>query len=243
MKLSALYWDVMGRIVPETYKREDNDVVRALGSYVENLPPGWVRPDFGERFTAFVASKATELRGRYAVANRDSWRAVPPSQRPPTPGGASGTDPRLSYVFYEKMSSDVQRVMRESGLVQPDHADERWIGMHPRLAQVYMTALADQLAGERGFCPLTDETVDHVAVGGNSVERLAQALLREEVNLAGGSASPLEVENLAAFVAIETVLPTNIDKLPVDKILEFRTRYPTERANFQKMLMSFVKPR
>jgi hypothetical protein len=44
-------------------------------------------------------------------------------------------------------------------------------------------------------------------------------------------------------VAIETVLPTNIDKLPVDKILEFRTRYPTERSNFQKMLMTFVKPR
>ena len=58
LKLSALYWDVMGRIVPKTYTREDNEVVRALGSYIENLHPGWVRPDFGRRFTEFVASKA-----------------------------------------------------------------------------------------------------------------------------------------------------------------------------------------
>ena len=243
MKLSALYWDVMGRIVPEGYTREDGEVVRALGSYVENLRPGWVRPHFGQRFTEFVASKATELRSGYAIVNRHGWSTVSAGQHPPTPGDASGRDPRLSYVFYEKMSPDVQRVMQESGLVLADQADKRWIGMHPRLAQVYMTALADQLAGERGFCPLTDETVDHVAVGGNSVERLGQLLLGENANLAGGSAGPLEVENLTAFLAIETALPTKIEELSVEKILEFRERYAAERATFQKTLLNFVKPR
>lgn len=243
LKLSALYWDVMGRIVPEGYTREDGEVVRALGSYVENLRPGWVRPHFGQRFTEFVASKATELRSGYAIVNRHGWSTVSAGQHPPTPGDASGRDPRLSYVFYEKMSPDVQRVMQESGLVLADQADKRWIGMHPRLAQVYMTALADQLAGERGFCPLTDETVDHVAVGGNSVERLGQLLLGENANLAGGSAGPLEVENLTAFLAIETALPTKIEELSVEKILEFRERYAAERATFQKTLLNFVKPR
>lgn len=53
----------------------------------------------------------------------------------------------------------------------------------------------------------------------------------------------MEVENLTALVAIQTVLPTNIETLSADKILDFRNRYPTERANFQELLMNFVKPR
>jgi hypothetical protein len=167
---------------------------------------------------------------------------VPADQLPPIAGGGSGTDPRLSYVFYEKMSSDVQRVLMKSGLALLDPRDSRWIGMHPRLARVYTTALADQLAGERGLYPLTDETLDHVAVGGNTIERLAQALL-DDVDLTDAAAGAQEIENVAAFVAIESVLPASIETLPVERILEFRERYPTERAEFQKYIADFVKPR
>ena len=48
--------------------------------------------------------------------------------------------------------------------------------MHPKITQVYMTALAKELARRRGMYPLTDETLDHLAVGGWTMERLAQAL-------------------------------------------------------------------
>ena len=40
-----------------------------------------------------------------------------------------------------------------------------------------MTALAEGLARRRGMYPLTDETLDHLAVEGWTMERLAQALL------------------------------------------------------------------
>ena len=101
--------------------------------------------------------------------------------------------------------------------------------MHPKLALVYMTALADQLAGERGLSPLTDETVDHVAMSGCTIERLAQALL-SGVELVDNKANAHEVEALAASVALKTVLPRDIEKVPVEKILAFREKHPGERG-------------
>ena len=66
--------------------------------------------------------------------------------RSPRPGGPSGNDPRLGYIYYEKISDDVYLALKESGLASTDDRGERWIGMHPRLAWVYMTALAEQIA-------------------------------------------------------------------------------------------------
>ena len=38
--------------------------------------------------------------------------------------------------------------------------------MHPRLAAVYMAALAEDIAGVNKFTPATEETIDHVAALG-----------------------------------------------------------------------------
>ena len=114
--------------------------------------------------------------------------------------------------------------------------------MHPKLADVYMTAMADQLAADRGLYPTTDETIDYLAVGGWTMERLAQALLND-VTLVDEKPNAHEIETLAAYVAVETALPVDIGNLPVDRILEFREKYPAERAAFQRAVRDFVKPR
>jgi hypothetical protein len=145
-------------------------------------------------------------------------------------------------VFYEKVSPDVQAAFVSSDLARPDPHDRRWIGMHPKLADVYMTAMADQLAADRGLYPTTDETIDHLAVGGWTMERLAHALLND-VTLVNERPNAREVETLAAYVAVETALPVDIDNLPVERILEFRERYPIERTAFQRAIRDFVKPR
>ena len=242
LKLSALYWDKMGRIVPTDYLREDSDTVKKLGDFVVNLPPEWVAPSLGERFRELVEQYGGNLRQSYGLSGRAKWGPVPATRRPPPAGGMSGTDPRLSYVFYEKMSKDLRSQLIESDLVLPDPIDPRWIGMHPKLADVYMTAMADQLAAERGLYPVTDEAIDHVAVGGWSMERLAQALL-PDVSLTGSMPTSREVEALAACVAIQSVIPKNIENLSVEKILRFRETYPVERGAFQRYMHEFVKPR
>jgi hypothetical protein len=167
---------------------------------------------------------------------------VPSRRRPPAAGGASGRDQRLGYIFYEKLSEDLRKSLIGSRLAITDPGDNRWVGMHPKLALVYMTALADQLAGERGLSPLTDETVDHLAMSGCTIERLAQALLND-VELVDNKANAREVETLAASVALKTVLPRDIEKVPIEKILAFREKHPGERGAFQKLIEDFLRPR
>src|SRR3989442_1555566 len=171
LKLSAFYWDRMARVTPEKYPRADSAVVTSLGSFIENLPPSYVSPSFGERFVEFVNEHGKALRKRYGLALCDNWGPIPSERRPPPAGGSSGSDHRLSHVFYEKMSPTVRAVFTENDLARPDPSDQRWIGMHPKVADVYMTAMADQLAADRGLFPVTDEAIDHLAVGGWTMER------------------------------------------------------------------------
>jgi Family of unknown function (DUF6236) len=243
LKFSALYWDKMARIVPNGYATQDSDTVRKLGDFVETVRPDWVRPQFGETFAEFVGTYAGALRARYGVDQSESWPIRPESQRPPHAGGPSGQNPRLGYVFFEKMTDQLRTAFIESGIARFDSPDDRqWLGMHPDLAFVYMTAMADQIAGERGLAPIADNSVDHIAASGCTVERLAQALL-QDVELVDRRANSREVEMSAALIAIETVVPRNLAQLPVEKILEFRHMYAEERAEFQGWILSFVNDR
>src|SRR5438309_8952196 len=133
VKLAALYWDRMARIVPQHYTTEDSETVRSLGDFVESLPPSLVNPQLGETFSEFVSKNGAQLWQLYGVHLRDQWDPVPAEQSPPAAGGGSGTDSRLSYVFYEKISDTARRVMKASGLTLEEPSDPRWIGMHPRL--------------------------------------------------------------------------------------------------------------
>jgi hypothetical protein len=242
LKLSALYWDRMGRIVPRAYKTEDSETVRALGDFVETLRPEWVRPDFAGTFIEFVGERGSNLQQHYGVAKKDGWPEIPLSLSPPTAGGLSGSDPRLSYIFEEKITPELVNTFVHAGLAEPDPGDRRWLGMHPKVAQVYMTALADQLAGERGLYPVTDETVDHLAMGGWTVERIGQALL-PDVPGVPEEPSLREVETVAVSVALQTIIPKDISSVPVNNILRFRDKYPDERAAFQKYIADFLNVR
>jgi hypothetical protein len=109
LKLSALYWDRMGRIVPYEYATKDSDTVKGLGGFIETLRPDWAKPQLAETFVAFIDEYGEELRRRYSVDSRETWSAVPEEQQPRTTGGATGTDPRLGYIFFEKMTDDVRQ--------------------------------------------------------------------------------------------------------------------------------------
>jgi hypothetical protein len=100
--------------------------------------------------------------------------------------------------------------------------------------------MADQLAGERGWRPVTDETVDHVAIGGLSMDRLGQALLATELVKAP---SEREIESIAAFIAIKTVVPRDISTIPAQRIMEFREKHLGGRGAFQAHLSGFLEQR
>jgi hypothetical protein len=75
------------------------------------------------------------------------------------------------------------------------------MGMHPRLAGVYMSALADHLAEDNTLRPVTDNVLDHLAVGGWEMPYLAQALLEEPL----ASAPAIESTDLSEALGMLAV--------------------------------------
>ncbi|CAD5371121.1 conserved hypothetical protein [Rubrivivax sp. A210] len=240
LKLAALYWDKVARIVPEDYTTEDSATVKALAPCIEAVRPHWAPADFATTFVDFIDQYGAKLLQLYGLHLREQWPQLPAKERPPRPGGPSGNDARLGYIYYEKINDNVYRVLKDSGLASTDDRGERWIGMHPRLAWVYMTALAEQISAHRGLRPLTDETRDHLALSSFTPERLAQALLGD-VDLVDVGPTPMEVESLMVSVAFKAVVPSNLAALEPDKILEFRQKYLPERTAFQQATADLLK--
>jgi hypothetical protein len=240
LKLAALYWDKVARIVPQDYTTDDSATVKALAPCIVAVAPDWAPADFAKTFVDFIGQYGEKLHRQYGLHLREQWPHLPEKERPPRPGGPSGNDPRLGYIYYEKISDDVFRVLKDSGLASTDDRGERWIGMHPRLAWVYMTALAEQISAHRGLRPLTDETRDHLALSSFAPERLAQALLGD-VDLVDAGPTPMEVESMMVSVAFKAVVPRNLSTLEPARILEFRDKYLPERSAFQQATADLLK--
>jgi hypothetical protein len=232
LKLAALYWDKVARIVPDSYVTDDSDTVKALAPCIMTIAPYWTPNDFARVFVEFINRYAPQLQAQYALILKHGWPLVPKQDQPPQAGGPSGSDPRLSYIYYEKLDEGVYAALCSSGLAAPDAPYAPWVGMHPRLASVYMTAMAEQIAAHNGLRPLTDEARDHVALSSLSTERLAQVLLGD-VKLVDSQATSTEIESTLVSVAFQAIVPANLSDLDPERILEFRERYPEERAAFQ----------
>lgn len=239
LKLAALYWDKMGRIVPGMFETRDSETVKQLQGelgFIEDFDPQAETIELGEEFLALLRQHEAKLRARYAVSRRDHWPDEPINKGVSPPGA----DPKLAYLFDEKMMPMLQDAFVNTGLAQPDrNRDPRWVGMHPKFASVYMTALAEEMGARRGLHPATDETLDHVAVSGATLERLTQALLGD-VELLGPKPTQHEVEVQMATIALESVIPRDIKSVPVEKIISVRKKYPKALAAFQEHVHSLV---
>jgi hypothetical protein len=135
------------------------------------------------------------------------------------------------------MTSDLRSALVDEGLGVPVRA-HGLIGIHPQLAFVYMHVLASKMASSV-MHPLTEDDFDHVAVG-CTAERIAEALL----NLP--AVEPLQAnreEDLAlefAMLAVQSVIPRDINSLPVQKIIEIRRHHADELYAFQKATQEIV---
>jgi hypothetical protein len=254
LKLAALYWDQIGRIVPPGYALQDSDTVRRLQGelgFVTNLAPSDADMDsVGNEFLELLAEHSPELSELYGMQGQAltgpveesqrwpaSWTNVGPTVRGPQwqvpvdPSLVPGADPRLAYIYAGgKMTPQLEGALIDAGLGLPIHA-HGLIGMHPQLAFVYMHALASKMATSV-MCPLTDDDFDHVAAG-CAAGRIAAALLGSPT----GQKTSDDEGVLAlefAMLALQAVIPKDIDSLPVQKIIQIRRRHSDELTVFQQ---------
>jgi len=269
LKLAALYWNKIGRIVPPGYHLQDSDTVqRLMGEldFVTNMKPAfWALDNVSSEFLALLAKRGPELTHLYGVQGEPvvdpghttqywppPWSNLPSSSsgpqwhEPVDPSLVQGADPRLAYIYTKgKMAAELEVALIEAGLGVPLPDD--LIGMHPQLAFVYMHALASEMASSF-MCPLTDDDFDHVAAGCDA-ERIARALLDFRTDW---EASDFDAEDLAskgnaedlalefAMLAIQSVIPKDINSLPVQKIIEVRKHHFEELIAFQQATQTII---
>lgn len=245
VKVAALYWDKMYRIVPDGYEtKRDTPVVKDLSSegirFIQNINPEYFYPELETikfSFLRLIEHHTGALVTHYGIDKQENW-----PDNPYTSVFATGANRKLAYICTSKIEDDLRRVMLSRGLgtMRSDTgSDYQWIGMHPRLANVYMAALAESLAKHQQSHPVSSDAVNYFAVSGFTFERLAQVLL-ENATFASRELSEDEIAAELAFISFRAVMPKNIDTVPLDKILALRENYASEFGRFQEFASSVI---
>ena len=227
VKLSALFWDRMARIVPEYYQTQDSDVVTALkDAFVVNLSPDDETVDaVASHFLKLLDSHGNVLRKLYGV--KSAADAVVTIDGLPTG----------STVLSGKMTEELVRGLKSAGLTvaRPDPSGFERLYFHRRLSNVYMAALADEVSRQTGFAPVSNETDEHVAVNGLTVERIASVLLGTR-SLARKLNPALEVESTVAMITLRMAMPRGLATVKPDRLLKFRQDHRDELSAYQAYL-------
>lgn len=218
VKLSALYWDKLGRIVPVGSKVDDSDTVKSLIDelgFIHNFAPDEQElSDIGELFLTALGQHLEKLQTIYNL-DRARRRFKAEEGDFSNIGGFSNIrnpfsnimslesklDPGLSYILGDgKIFRPLSEALIEAGLAKFIGSSGPYpslIGMDSTLAFIYMEVLAERMAAARQLYPLSDNVLHHVAISGYSVERLVQVLLAS-TNFQSGDSPFLKNRHLAS---------------------------------------------
>lgn len=235
LKLSALYWDDVTRIVPRSYAPRDSREVRALeeAEVVRRVDPAAYEAPVSKLFELLLHRHRSGLVRRYDVQRREAWPDNADRMSVRT-GRASSRS--LAFIHRSKLEPSLVEQLLELRLAVPSH-DKRWLGMHPAIVSAYMIALASEISRRRGLAPVSANVSHLGGVTSCSVEDLARSLvgdldLRRKRRVVADAASAELSSERVAFVTLRMVLPEQLDRLPMKRIVELRREHAAARHAF-----------
>jgi hypothetical protein len=181
-------------------------------------------------------SQSVEPVGPVPTVPPSNWPAVssPPSRRVPD---GPVHHRALVWIYCGDLESKLSYVLRrrlvEAGLAREVDEEDPWVGLHPKLGTVYLTALADTVARHNALSPVTDDVRMHHAVG--ALDHLADLLDRR--------VTPAFQDTRAAYVHLSlraAIRPERIAAVPVSPLVRFRQRYASELAAFHTHINSLA---
>lgn len=239
LKVSALYWNKVARIVPDGYMLHDSETVSVLAGelgLVKDLDPLDDAYRVQNEFFRALHEFGDAQLARFNVGNASSW----PKDRNTVLSHVPQNRPQLAYVHVAKIAPDVQHELISRGLAErgEPRRREEWLGMHPTLANAYMSALAAEMASHRGLSLLADNPVFHLAANNMTMERRLGGMLK--IVAKRDAASAAELEMLVVSVAFDAVVPEDMSRVDARTIVRLRRKYGAELLSYQAAVGKFA---
>ncbi|MEV3987346.1 DUF6236 family protein [Streptomyces sp. NPDC049837] len=240
LKVAALYWPRIVRIVPEDYATRDSETVRVLTGelgFVERAAPGRSVASVAPRLLELLAGHAPELRRRFGVRPQDvhgalqcTWLTTDPvGERRPL--GALHTEQILPAVA----DALVEAGLAVKGRIDLSHeADLRWLVMDESLVSLYSTLLSQDFAAANQLRLTTDKPDAYALTHEWTAPAMAAALLDRPAP--GTDGSDPELAEQLAVLALRLVVPADMDRVPVRRIVELRRRHGAAFLDFGRTI-------
>ena len=239
LKVAALYWPRMVRIVSPDYPTRNSPLVDILADelgFMIDHPPDDAARHVAAPFAAFIEGVGPTVLNRMRVG--ESSRLLTPDRLvlPHPPAAFGGCDdvagetcvPAFEHYSPAWSSGDTAGVHQsevaptlsgkliDAGLAVPARGE--WLAMNPELAWLYKCRLTEELAVRNNLVPATDQMSAHAVMGGPV----------DIASLTGQAARPLKSADFRAgfgLLSIDAVIPRNLDQVPAAKIVEIRRRF------------------
>ncbi len=225
IKHALLFWDSISRIVPQSIEPSDGeDIIKIKyeSEFIKDyIPERWDTTStflrfsedllpmleseryFHERFLQIARNRRNHL-----IDYRDRRNFF-----------TDIVETSGSYIHIEKIHSDLKNYLFEIGLAIPGRNEwESWVKIDNEIGFLYMTYFAKTISMRKSLPIVTD------------IEQSFSASIYFDslINLDYNNQFEYKIGNLL----IETIVPKNINNVPLDKILEIRNKYDDERTLF-----------
>ena len=249
LKESLLTWDRVALIRPAGAEADlsvigpvEQAIIREEPNFIDLLTPDdYVLSTLRDVFESSPPESWQQLRQRYGPEQRAQLDRPARTTRQAAP---ANTDPRLIWIFADERHSKMSHLLRHrlqgEGLAETHRGGRGgvWLGLHPRFAAVYMTALAGQLARHSGLVAVTDDVGAHRVAGALDLAQLDAQLTGRPAQRP--RAATVELAEVAYLHVALTASPHPVDleTVPVERLLEFRAEHKQELEQFRDHLTS-----
>lgn len=238
VRVAAIYWDQIYRIVPHLDQPDDPQFVKDLrtggdgfASVIFNYNPHQETHFVSEHFIEFVDREEQALKGRYLVENSHKWKSVDPVWL--GPDGEPGD--RLAQIYIPKMGSRLTDKLLSSGLAKA--INDELVGMHPELAFVYMSQLASEIGRKQAMTPATESNLAQQGLI-LSTDRLFAKLRDDKTEPAR---HPGEMEVALLSVTLDAFMPKGWEELSARDILQAKKQARTPLEDFRKWMQELIE--
>jgi hypothetical protein len=225
VKHALLFWDNISRIVPSSVEPADNDDIISIKHrtgfindyHPDNYDTSNTFNQFSEQLRAIIESDGffhdrffgREGHRRHYMRDYNERRGFYTDMLKST-----GT-----YIHVSKLDDRMKDFLFDIGIAIPgENYYENWIKIDNEIGLLYMTYFAKTISNKKSLPIVTD------------VEQSFSATIQFESQINSDYKSQFEYR--LGNLLIDTIVPRNINDVPLDKIIEIRENYGAERAAF-----------